>query len=360
MKIEKGIISNTELMFLIIGLLQGSTLTAAFISGIIRQNTWIVLLTGFITTLILLLVYTSLSQKYPGRNLIEINSGIYGCYFGKIVSILYIFYFWFIVPANLRYIADFFSIYLFPDTDIIVFIMAITIVCIYTLRKGLEVIARVGFILTMMTIVAAILITIFTIKNIRLNNFLPLFQIDSKEFIQGTNLMVCIPFGEIIVFLMIFPRVNDIKQVRRSALWGLIVGTVYFLSIILENTAILGNIGSIHAFPSYQVAKLINIGEIITRMETLIAVMLLFNVFLKTCLFYYATVLSVAQFFKLRSYRALVIPVGIINIVLAIIIYNSPVDQAYGAANIYPIYAIPFIILFPIASLLIAHVRNTV
>lgn len=359
MKIEKGIISNTELTFLIIGLLQGSTLTAAFISGLTKQNTWIVLLTGFIITLILLLVYTSLSQKYPGRNLIEINSEIYGCYFGKIISILYIFYFWFIIPANLRYIADFFSIYLFQETDIIVFIIAITIVCIYTLRKGLEVIARAGFILTMLTIIATILITIFTIKNIRLYNFLPLFQINSKEFIQGANLMVCIPFGEIIVFLMIFPHVNDIKKVRRSAFWGLIVGNVYFLSVILRNTAILGNIGYIHAFPSYQVARLINIGEIITRMEILIAVILLFNVFLKTCLFYYATVLSAAQFFKLRSYKALVIPVGIISIVLAIIIYNSPVDQAYAAANIYPIYAIPFIILFPIASLLIAHIRNT-
>lgn len=358
MKIEKGIISSSQLTFLIVGLLQASTLTAAFVSGITKQNTWLILLAGFTITLLLLLVYISLSQKYPNKNLIEINSEIYGRYFGKIMSILYIFYFWFIVPANLRYIADFFSMYLFTETDIIVFIIAIAIICIYTIKKGLEVLARAGFIITILIIISAVLITILTLKNIRLTNFLPLFQIHLKEFIQGTNLMIGIPFGEIIVFLMIFPYINDKKQVKKSAFWGLIIGNIYFLSVILRNTAILGNIGSIYIFPSYQVARLINIGEIITRMEVLLAVMLLFSVFLKTCIFYYATVLSIAQLLDLKSYKSLIIPVGIISIVLSITMYNSPVDQAYTAANIYPIYAIPFIILFPIASLLIAHVRK--
>lgn len=359
MKIERGIISSTQLMFLIIGLLEASTLTAAFISGVTKQNTWLVLLVGFTITLFLLLVYIELSKKYPQMNLIEMNSSIYGLYFGKVMSILYIYYFCFLVPANIRIITDFFSTNLFPETDISVFTIAVILVCMYTVRKGIEVIARVGFIIALLTIIISIFISVLTIGNIRLQNFLPLFQINLKELIQGTNVMVSIPFGEIIVFLMIFPYVNDIKQVKKSAFMGLIIGGMFFFTVSLRNISVLGNIGYIQTLPSYQVATFINLGQIITRIEVLVAVVLLFNVFLKVSIFYYAAVLSIAQFFKLESYRPLVIPVGIISLVLAIDMFSSPVEEAYIGANIYPIYAIPFIILFPVVSLTIASIRKS-
>lgn len=358
MKIEKGIISSAQLMFLIIGLLEATTLTAAYIIGITKKDTWLVLIIGFIIISLMLLVYTSLSNKYPRKNLIEINEILFGKYFGKVMSILYIYFFWFLIPANVRFISDFFSTYLFPQIETSVFVIAIILISIYTVKKGIEVIARTGFILSTLSIITAIFITIFTIGNIRFSNFLPVFQLNFKEFIQGINLMVCIPFGEIIVFLMIFPYVDDLNQVKKSAFLGLSFGSLYFLIIILRNTAVLGNIASIHVLPSYQVARLINIGEAITRVEVLIAVTLLFNVFLKVCIYYYATVLSIAQIFNLQSYKPLIIPVGIISLILSISMYNSPVEEFYAAANIYPIYSIPFIILFPIISLIIASIKQ--
>lgn len=357
MRIEKGIISNKELIFLFISLLQASTLTAAFISGITKQNTWLVLLGGFVIVLLLLLVYTSISNKYPGRNLIEINSFIYGKHLGKAISIMYIYYFWFIIPANLRYISDFFSTYLFTEIDISIFSTIIIVICIYAVKKGLEVIARVAAILSIFSTIIAIIITLLTIQNIHPSNFLPLFQINLKDLIMGINVMVSIPFGETIVFLMIFPYVNSIKKVRNSAFWGLIAGSLYFFIIILRNTAVLGNLTSVHVLPSYQVTRLINVGEAITRIEVLIAVVLLFNVFIKICIFYYATVLSIAQFFKLRCYKPLVIPIGIISLILSMSMYDSPVDEAYQASN-YAVYVIPVIIIIPIISLIIALIRK--
>ena len=134
---------------------------------------------------------------------------------------------------------------------------------------------------------------------------------------------------------------------------------MFFLTVILRNTAVLGNIVSIHLLPSYQVARIINVGEFITRMEILIALLLLFNEFVKICIMYYTTVLSIAQFFKLRSYKPLVIPVGIISIVLSIIMFDSPAEHANFAATIYVIYVIPVIIIFPIISLIIASIRKS-
>lgn len=358
MKIEKGIISSSELTFLVIGFIESSTLTAAFISGVTKQDTWILLLIGFFIMLFLLFVYISLNKKFPNKNLIEINDLVYGRHFGKVISILYIYYFWFLIPANFRFIADFFSTYLFPETDISVFIIAIAIISIYTIKKGLEVIARSVSIIAILIIVEALIITILTAKYIRLSNFLPMLQLNLKEFILGINLIISIPFGEIIVFSMIFPYVNNKKQVSKSVFSGFFIGSMFFLIVILRNISVLGNIGIIHVLPSYQVARLVNVGEVITRMEVLIALALLFNIFVKISIFYYATVLSIAQFFKLKSYRPLVIPVGIISIVLSISMYNSPAEEVQHATSIYPIYAIPFIILIPIISFIIISIKK--
>lgn len=357
MKIEKGIISSEQLLFLVIGLLQASTLTAAFISGITKQNTWIVLLAGFIIILPLLLVYTSLNKKFPHKNLIEINNTIYGEKLGKVMSLPYIFIFWFIICTNVRFIVDFFSTYLFPKTDINVFTIIIIITCNYTVKKGLEVIARTGFILSVLTILVAVLLTIFTIKDMNLSNFLPMLQVNLKEFIMATNITVAIPFGEIIVFLMIFPYVNDVKNVKKSVFLGLIIGSLFFFSTVVRDISVTGNIGYMDVQPEYQVAKLVDIGEIITRAEVLVAIILLFNVFLKICIFYYATVLSMAQCLKLRSYKPLTIPVGIISIILSISMFNSPVDEAYQS-GIYSVFVIPLIIVFPVVSLIIASIRK--
>lgn len=359
MKIEKGIISSSQLTVLIIGLLEASTLTVTYIGIITKQSTWIVFVAGFIVMFIMLLVYTELNKKFPYRNLIEINDEIYGRYLGKMLSILYIYYFWVIISTNLRYVGDFFSTYLFPETDIRVFIVVITLVCAYTIKNGLEVIARLSVILMSMILVVSLFLTVLVTPYFKISNFLPVIEIGLKQFIEGTNIMVSIPLGEIIAFTMIFPYVNKQIQVRKAAFIGYIIGGVFFLIFIVRNTAVLGNLGSIHILPSYQVAKLINIEEVITRAEILVAITLLFIIFLKINIFYYATVLSIAQTFKLHSYNPLIVPVGIISSIFAVTMYSSSLEESYRAP-IYSVFVIPFIILFPLISLVVVWIKGLI
>ncbi|PJI10088.1 MULTISPECIES: GerAB/ArcD/ProY family transporter [Clostridium] len=358
MRIENGVISGSQLTFLIAGLLQASALTVTFVSGITKQNTWIVLTGGFIIALFLLQIYTALSKKFPGKNLIEINDVIYGSYFGKAISILYISYFGYIVAANFRFTADFLSAYLFNRTYTIVFIIIISMVSMYAIKKGIETIARAAFILSILAFIVSAIITISVIKDAHLSNFLPFFQMNFNDFIQGTNIMVSIPFGEMISFLMIFPYVNNIEKVKKSAFAGLIIGGTYFFIVVFRDTSVLGRLGYINALSPFETTRVINIGQIITRMEALISLMLLFNEFMKICIMYYSTVLSIAQFFKLQSYKPLVVPVGIIGAIFSIIMFDSPVEHMYFASNIYVILVIPIVVILPIISLIVASIRK--
>jgi spore germination protein KB len=358
MKIEKRNISPSQLTFLIISLIQATTFTDIFIIEITKQNTWIVTIVGFIITLFLLSIYTSLSNKFPGKDLIEIHDIVYGKYLGKALSLLYIFFFWFPILADLRFIADFFATYLFPKIDIIIFISIIVIVTMYAVKKGLQTIARLSTIIALITLISFVFFSIFTIKDLDISNLLPIFELNLRDFIQGLNIVVTIPFGEIILFIMLFPYTNPKSSIKKYSFLGLSIGALYCLIVIIRNVLVLGNITPIHVFQIYQVAKLINVGDIIVRTEVLIALIILFDIFVKICIYYLTALLAITQFLKLNSYKPLIIPFGIITIVLSITLFDSEVYEYYIATNIYPIFGIPFIIIFPIISFIIACIKK--
>ncbi|WP_123052845.1 endospore germination permease [Clostridium sp. JN-1] len=359
MKIENGVISSSQLMFLIIGLFQGSALTASFIVEVVKQNMLIIAVISAILMIPLFLIFIYLGTKFYGKNLIEINDIVYGKYIGKVISLLYINFFGLIVFSNFRYTSDFFTTYMFEKTNMIVFIFGIAFVSMYAVRNGIETIARITPIIAISTICVIIFITIATIKDASLKNFLPFLQINLKDAVQGISFMLSITFGELISLLMIFPCVGSSKnKIKKYSYIGYVIGTMFLLMGIIRNTAVLGNIASIHRIPSYQIARILRIGEIITRAEVLIAMVLFFDTFVKVCIMYYAAVLGIAQLFKLRSYKPLVLPIGIVGIIQAFFASTSNADYSYLLSSIYPIYGIIFVVIIPIISLTIILIRK--
>ncbi|URZ09088.1 GerAB/ArcD/ProY family transporter [Clostridium felsineum] len=356
---EKSMISSKQLIFLFLSLIQASTFTAVFISATTKQDTWLVSLCGFIIVFLLLNIYISLCNKFPGKTIIEIFPELYGKILGTVISFLYIFYFWFILPSNYRFIADFFSTHMGQNSDIIPFIIPTAILCIYTLKKGLEVISRISCIFSILTLLVSLIITILIINEIHFSKLFPAFQLNWGQFIQGTNVIVSIPLGEVVVFLLIFPNLNDKTKLKKSALLGFSLGYMFFLFILIRNILILGGVGSIQIQPTYQIASLINIGDFLNRVEILTAMFLLSNLFLKICFFTYAAVVSIAQCFKLTSYKPLVIPVTIISSILSITMFESPLEESVAALTTYPIFALLFIVIIPIISFIIACVKNS-
>ncbi|QAA31382.1 GerAB/ArcD/ProY family transporter [Clostridium manihotivorum] len=358
MNIEKGNISSRQLMFLIIGLIEGSTLIAAFILGVTKEDTWIVLVVSFIIEGLLLATYMKLIQLIPGKSIIEINTITYGKYLGKVISIIYIFHFWFVLVSNFRFIADFYSTFLMQETHIEVFIFCIGIATIYVVKKGIETLARIVPPIAIGTVILGILLSILLFKEYDFTNILPIAQINLSQFIQGVNVLVAIPFGEIFVFFMMFSSVVDKENIKKEAFKGLIIGGALFLLIILRDIFALGVPEALDVQPSYQVAKLINIRDIITRMETLIAVVLLFNVFVKIAIFCYSAVLGTAELLRLRTYKGIVSPIVIIGMIFSVTMFDASINQAYFGANIYPVYAWIPEVIFPLGSLVIAKSKK--
>jgi spore germination protein KB len=358
MKLEQGVISSSQLTFLIVGFIMGSTLLIAFIGGITKHDSWLAVVSGWVVSVPFVLSYIFLAQKFPGKNLIQINDLIYGSYLGKLVSVLYICYFWQLISQNLRFIADFVLTFILPETPMVVILIMFTFISAWAVRSGLEVIARCSIILVTVSMLIVLTNVVLLLKEMKLTNFLPVFDLPLKDFIHGTHVIAAIPLGELVVFLMIMGYINKIKQVKSSALLGLTIGGAILLVVTLRDIAVLGITYSVMISPSFEAIRQINIANIITRMEILVAITLLFTFFLKVSVFYYGTALGTAQLLNLRSYVPLVLPIGIISITLAVLVGESKLEQSYNAANIWIIYVMPFEFILPPLTLLIAKIRG--
>jgi spore germination protein (amino acid permease) len=354
---KNEMISGSMLTYLMIGVLQGSAITLGFVYSITKQNTWLIIITSSIIIIPISLVYTALAYRFPKKNLIQINNIIYGKYLGSFISLLYTMWFIFLIPLNIRFIGDTLVNFLFPETPIIIFILMFTCICAYAVYKDIEVICRCSPIIVMICFMIVIATFLLLIKDMNLHNFLPLYNLSLKEFIQGNHIFISIPF-DISVFLMIYSSINNKEDIRRSTLKALLFGILFMLIISIRNTAVLGKLTSISVSSVYDVIGIINIAQLFTRLEAVVVINILISVFLKIVVYYYASVVSIAEIFKLNSYKILILPIGIISINFTIINFNTPLDEVYSASHIYPIFVLPLQILIPILSLCLARIRN--
>ncbi|MFZ5975665.1 MAG: GerAB/ArcD/ProY family transporter [Bacillota bacterium] len=351
-------ISPAQFMLLMASFIVGSSLLLWFTDNIAKQDAWLVIATAFVVSIPFILSYAFLAKRFPGKSLIQISDIIYGPVLGKLISILYISYFLFLLSLNMLDLADFYMGFIMPETPTLVFLTVFGIICAYAVRKGIETIARISVFSLIYAFIVVAVTFLLLLGNIDLDNFLPMLQLSVKDYIQSTHIVAAIPFCEVAVFLMVFPSLNTTKKAGKYTMGGFAVAAFTLLLISVRDTAVLGPSAAIYSSAAYAAARLINIGEVLTRIEILVALGITVTLFIKVCVLFYASVTSVEQLFRVRSSSRLIVPIGIIAVVIAMSLFDSIIAHRENGALYHAIYALPFEFIIPPLSLLIAKIRK--
>ncbi|RJE47291.1 hypothetical protein A7K50_04795 [Dehalobacter sp. MCB1] len=356
MQLEKGKMASSQLTFLVAGIIQCSSLMVGFATRYAKQDIWWISLAALLVYFLISLFFLNLVVKFPGKNIIQINDIIFGPYVGKFISIQYLGYFFFVLVAFFQFIGEFVVSYIMPETPQIVIEILFFLICAWTLRKGVEVIGRVGLILSAITIVLYSLTFFLLLKDMEPANFFPVMDVPLKDMLYSLSVLVGVSFANVFVLLMLMPYVNIVNQVKRAFRTGLVIGGVSLFFISVQYIAVLGDSAAIMVLPYYEAVRQINIANVFTRMEILVAIGLMFTLFIGIITAYYATTLGVAQLLKLRSYAELVLPIGIIALNFSLVSYKLSIHMA-RKESAYLLY-ISFQLLLPLASLVVAKIRK--
>ncbi len=359
MSLEKSTISSSQFMFSIACFIQASSLLTGLFSSVARQNSWIIVLGGFLFCLVLLAVFVKLVETFPKKNLIQINDAVFGPVFGKGVSLLYIWFFLTLAALNLRDTGDFIRQTIMVETPSVVIGGIFLLLCAWAIFHGLRVMTRYSAFFTYLCIIILFAVIVFTARLMETNHFLPMFQLSPIEYLQGVNVIATIPFGEIVVFLMITPYVEfEEGKVFRFFFTGFTIGALTILLMVWKDTAILGDLMEYFSLPSFESIRLVSLAKTMSRMEIFFAVILMALLFFKVSILYYGTVLGIAQMLNLSTYRHLILPFGVIIQVYSIGLYTSTAEHAASGREIVPIFWLLFEFILPALTLAVVYLRR--
>ncbi|MCP1308317.1 GerAB/ArcD/ProY family transporter [Paenibacillus tyrfis] len=328
-----------------------------------KQDAWISIVTGTGLSLLLVYLYIAVADRYPDLSMVELSQKLLGRWLGTVVSIFLIINTFVVGAVSLvDFAGTFVSRQIMPDTPVYAANTLYVLSAVIGLRMGLRTIARAAEAMFPLTMVLFVIMILTVSPNMNTDNLLPVLEVEFKPFIKSNIAYLGFSTFPTVFFLMMYPScVREGKKASKAFLLGTLLGGLFLLVITVACIAVLGAEGTARqAYPSYTLAKKINIANFFTRIEVLMATLWLIALYFKLIVYFYAGMRGLAQLFKIQDYRALVLPLGVISLALSRILYSSAAFRHEWDGKIWPVYVATSGLLIPLLLLGTGAVRKRI
>jgi spore germination protein KB len=324
-----------------------------------KQDSWIAALLSLPLGVLVVWLFSKVSNLYPNITLVQINEKIFGKWVGNIISSLFIFFALKNAAAVLFYVGQFLVMYVMPKTPIQAIMILQALIVAMGMRLGLEVLARDAETLFPWFVFLFIILVLFISPQISFDNIQPIFENGIKPIFKATLNMTSVTYFAMIVLLMIFPScMANPNQAKKAFYAGAVIGGMNLVVLSFLCITVLGAEETARYFyVSYVLARKINIGNSIQRIEAIIAGMFFISMYFKLTFYFYACTIGLAQVLKLKDYRLLVIPLTMILIVFGLVSYPNIIYQGEWDSTIWIPYSITMCLFYPLLLLMVAKIK---
>lgn len=353
---QKNVISSKQAINILIMFTLGNTLMHSGSKA--EQDTWISVLIAVTMFLPMMLVYCKIVSLYPGQGLYEVIMDVFGPVFGRIIILLYCFYSVHLGAILFSDYSGFLHAAVMPETPQLFDQVLLFAFVVFMVKSGVETLgrwARVGFPIVVVSIVVTLLISA---KFMQPENIEPIAATSLSKLLGSSFLIFSYPFGETVLFTMLFgwvkPDSNPYKIFGLATLFStLILLMAFFRNILTVGFPVL----DMYYYTSYTAVSIIALGEFFTRIEVLIGLAFVIDLFLKVCVCFFSASLGVAKLFGVPDFRSLIVPIGLLMIALANILYKNTLES-FDWLEVYKYYALPFQVVLPLIILVGAVIKT--
>ncbi|MBP1174193.1 endospore germination permease [Paenibacillus sp. OT2-17] len=326
-----------------------------------KQDAWIAALVGVGAGLLVLYLYSKIAALYPEMTLIGIMETLLGKWLGKAVGLLFFTTLFINAPAPvLFYLGNFMTTQMIPETPILAVNILFALIILLAVRLGLEVLVRSAELMFPLFTLLYISFTGLVVSNIKLENIQPVLEAGLGPIWPAALSFVSTVFIPHIILLMIFPAsVNRSDQTRKAFFIGSLIGGLMLVVVVALAIFVLGpDLTARNIYPSYALAKKISIGNFLQRIEAIMATMWFISLFFRITLYMHTTVTAIAQIFRLKNDRQLVLPLGMILVIMSVIVYpNVTYQQIYDTKTWVP-YSLSIGLFLPLLLLSIHALKR--
>lgn len=335
-----------EMILMMILFLFGSSVVMG-VNSECRQDSWISLLIGAAMALPLFVMYARILQLMNGQDFFTCVIDWFGPIAGRIVIGLLVWYYIYLAAIVIRNFSEFMEIAAMPETPQFPLMISILMVCVYLCKSRIQVIGQWSVVGLYLTLVIVTITVLATTRHMDAKNLLPILEYPPSELVKNGVKTTAFPYAECVVFL---PLVAAARRANpyHVFLKGHLLGTVVLLITVLRNILCIGPaLMQIEYFPSYTCARIMEIGDFLSRIEGTISVNFIIAGTSKATLCLYAGCLGTAKILNMPSKMDLIVmPLCMLTLTFCVFSYVDAI-QMFDFIDVYPIFAMPFQLILP-------------
>lgn len=327
------------------------------------QDVWIAILLGLAFGMALFLVYDRLSRYYPGEALTVYTERILGVWPGRVLAAIYIVYFLYLTARVLRNFGELLQMFAYTETPLVILNTIMMLTVIYATYKGIEVVARTGelYIIgqALATLAGFALVIISGIMNFQL--LMPILQTGWDRVLQvAVTETTYIPFGEMIVFTMMYPLVNRPERTGKTLLAAMLTSGLILTAITILNLTVIGaETVARSVFPLLDTVRRIEVARFLERFDAFFMIVLIVGGFFKATVYFYAAVEGTTRLFQMQRHHRLVYPLGLLVLFISMATASNFAEHIREGLHVATLYLhIPLQVVVPLLLLAVAAVRH--
>lgn len=318
-------------------------------AGAAKKDAWLSISIALAAAQVIFAMYARILSLFPGRDVFEINEIVFGSFMGKIINIFYTVFAIYLGAEIFYIVSQFIKEIGLRDTPALAPMIFIVILCIWSVKEGVEVIGRLSELFIMVVFTSFIVTTLLSTPRMDLDNIRPILYEGISPVLEGSITAFFFPFTESFIFLMVFSSLRDSKSPFRIYFKGSIIGGAAICIVSARNTLVIGaELISRNYFPSFTVAGRINIGDFLQRIELIVMVVIILAVYIKASCCLLAASKGVSKILGFKEYRFITLPVALIIMSLSFKMFEN-LQEILGWIQKYkPIYSSIFTIFIAV------------
>lgn len=273
---------------------------------------------------------------------------------GRIIALLYQFFFFIVLVRDIRVFADFTSTFMLRQTPVIILAILYVICAVAIARSGIEVIARMTELFGPIIIFLSLLLPLLLAKFIDPSAMLPLWDVDWTGIGIGTWYIA--PYiGEIILLPFLFPQ----RMARLRHAWsGLWLGAFILLVILVTELLVMGvEIIPRLLFPTYTLARHIEITDFLDRLDLFMVALYLPTAMIKMAYSLYFICHGIHRMAPKIDGKVMAAPIGLLAMTCGMWFFRSFIG-VINLQHVWTAIALIFILLFPLLFFFFLHPKQ--
>lgn len=273
---SSDIIMISFFQIFLLALAQGGGAAIIYLPGIAEagRDLWVSLfLASSFGYIVVYAHYLPLSMC-PGCSLPQAINKYWGKIIGTFVNLYYLLFFYFLC---ILIVADvfFFGKVTMPETPPFIFIIFFLVPALYAAKLGLETLARFTEFILPFIVLTYILMKLLILPKMEFINLLPIMEYGMGPVLEGAIPNLNFPYAQLLPVVFFYKYVVTEKENKKRFLY------FFFAAIFLNSLLLLiRTITSISAFeinvlknmtyPPYSTIRLIEVGEVIERVDSML------------------------------------------------------------------------------------------